>query len=430
METAADAPAARRPRRSLRALVPYVLTVGAVWLGWQVALQPVLQRGPPGVAIKAAPGSALVLRRAAETELLAAETDPAGAAAHVELAAFLAREALARSPFDVRALRVIGLTEARSNRKNQADALLTLAGNWSLRDDPTHAWLVQNRLERGDYVSSFAHADTLIRRRDNLRPQVFRLFSTAAAQDPQRALPVVASLVAARPPWRQAYLDSLYTSREGLELAISLVQSLEAGGAPVSNAELSQFNYQLMDHGLVDAVGVVRSRLNRPPATTAVTNGDFDAPSAPEPFEWKFAQQAGVAAEVAEDDIRANDPALRIDHDGYASSRIAQQIVFLTPGRHRLTYEARSESAGVPARMNWTLTCMPGDLRILTAPAFPQPDRAWKPAALDFTVPVGCRSQWLSLDADAGDRRTPVVVWLDKVAITQVVSGSGHSSSG
>ncbi|HUH22823.1 MAG TPA: hypothetical protein VLZ51_02035, partial [Brevundimonas sp.] len=228
--TAADAPTARRPRRSVRDLAPYVLTVGAVWLGWQVVLQPVLQRGPPAIAVKAAPGSALVLRRAAETELLAAESDGADAATHVDNAAFLAREALVRSPFDVRALRVIGLTEDRSGREDRADALLTLAGNWSLRDDPTHAWLVQHRLQRGDYASALAHADTLIRRRENLRPQVFRLFSTAAAQDPQRALPVVARLVAAHPPWRQAYLDSLYTSREGLQLAVNLAQSLEAGG--------------------------------------------------------------------------------------------------------------------------------------------------------------------------------------------------------
>lgn len=427
--TAADATPARRLRRSVKGLVPYALTVGAVWLGWQVVLQPVLQRGPPAVAVKAAPSSALVLRRAAETELLAAETDGGRAEAHVDNAAVLAREALARSPFDVRALRIIGLTEARSGRKDQADALLTLAGNWSLRDDPTHAWLVQHRLERGDYASALAHADTLIRRRETLQPQVFRLFSTAATQDPQRALPVVARLVAAHPPWRQAYLDSLYTSPEGLQLAVSLAQTLEAGGAPLSDAELGQFYYQLMDKGLVAAVGAVREHLNRPSAATAVTNGDFNPPSAPVPFEWTFAQQAGVVAEAVADDIRPEDPALRIDHDGYASSRIAQQIMFLKPGRHRLAYQARSESGGVPARMNWTVTCLPGDQRVLSAPAFPHVQRTWRPAGLDFTVPAGCQAQWLSLDTDAGDRRSPVVIWLDKVSVSAIAPQADDSPS-
>lgn len=418
----AAASAAKPPRRSRRDIAPYVLTVGAVWLAWQVLLQPVLQRGPPEVAVRADPGSALVLRRSAEAELLAAGTDEAAASTHVENAGYLARQALARAPFDVRALRVIGLTEARSGREGQADDLLTLAGNWSLRDDPTHAWLVQHRLKRGDYASALAHADTLIRRRDNLKPEVFRLFTAAATQDPQRAVPVVARLIAARPPWRQAYLDSLYTTSEGLQLAANLAMTLQVAGAPLSDAELSQFYYKLMDNGLVEALGVVRARLNRPSAATAVTNGDFDPASAPEPFEWKLAQQAGVIAEITPDDLRPGDPALRIEHDGFASSRIAQQILFLAPGRHRLTYQTRSENGAVQARMNWTLTCLPGDLRILSALAAPRSSPEWTTMSLDFTVPADCKGQWLSLDTDAGDRRAPVVVWIDKVAIAAPIA--------
>lgn len=412
---AASAPSPARRRK--RNMAPYVLTVGAVWLAWQVILQPVLQRGPPDVAIRADPGSALVLRRSAEAELLAAEADKAAAPTHVENAGFLARKALSRAPFDVRALRVVGLTEARSGREAQADDLLTLAGNWSLRDDPTHAWLVQHRLQRGDYASALAHADTLIRRRDNLKPEVFRLFTTAGVQDPQRAVPVVASLIAARPPWRQSYLDSLYTTPEGFQLAANLAMTLEAARSPLSDGELSQFYYKLLDNGQVAALGVVRARLNRPTAATPVTNGDFDPTTAPEPFQWKLAQQAGVIAEIVPDDLRPDDPALRIEHDGFASSKIAQQILFLTPGRHRLTYQTRSENGSVQARMQWTLTCLPGDMRILSAPAAPRSNTEWTAMSLDFTVPAGCTAQWLSLDTDAGDRRAPVVVWIDKVAV-------------
>lgn len=413
----ADAPTTRRPRRSVRDLAPYVLTVGAVWLGWQVVLQPVLQRGPPAIAIKTAPGSPLVLRRAAEAELMAADDARTEAAAHVELAALWAREALSRSPFDVRALRVVGLTEDRLGREPQADDILTLAGNWSLRDDPTHAWLVQNRLRRGDYASALAHADTLIRRREDLRPSVFRLFTTAVNQSPQQALPIVARLVAAKPPWRQAYLDSLYRSREGLQAAVNLSLTLEANGAPLTDAELSQFYYQLMDKGLAEIVGVVRTRLNRPSAASAVTNGGFDTPSAPEPFQWKLAQQAGAIIEIVADDARPDDPALRIDHDGFASARIAEQLMFLPAGRQRLTYQFRTESGARPTRMDWTVRCLPNDQRILSTPAVPQTDSKWAANGMDFTVPADCKAQWLSLGADAGDRRAPVVVWMDKVAI-------------
>ena len=214
-------PASRAGGRGwLTEYAPYALTIGAIWLGWQILLQPVIQRAPPELAVRVAPGSPLVLQRAAEAEFVAGEKDDD--ARRYDNAASLARDALALAPFNVRALRVVGLTEARAGREPIADEILTLAGNWSLRDDPAHAWLVEYRLRRGDYASSFAHADTLARRREDIRPQIFRLFTLAAATDTARALPEVARLLDARPPWRQSYFDSLYVSGEGLQVAANL----------------------------------------------------------------------------------------------------------------------------------------------------------------------------------------------------------------
>ena len=140
MRDKADKSAAPRWRVGVEAVASYGLIVAAVVLGWQIAIQPLMQRAPAQLAIRVAPGSPLVLRRAAESEL---------AARRIDNAAALSRDALVRSPFDVRALRVLGLTEARAGREDQADDILTLAGNWSLRDDPAHAWLVERRLRRG-----------------------------------------------------------------------------------------------------------------------------------------------------------------------------------------------------------------------------------------------------------------------------------------
>lgn len=408
-------------RRRGRAVAPYVLGAGAIWLAWQVMLQPVIQRGPPEIAVRLDPGSSMVLRRAAESELLAAEADKADAPRRVGNAAELARQALVRAPFDVRALRVIGLTEARSGREQSADDLLTLAGNWSLRDDPTHAWLVDHRLRRGDYASALAHADTLIRRRDNLRPQVFQLFSTAATQDPQRAMPVVARLVAARPPWRQAYLDSLYRTTEGMQLAINLAVLLKHGDAPLSPAELSQMYFQLLDKGLVEAANTLRTALDGADTASSVTNGGFDDTETPEPFQWKLAQEAGVSAEITPDDARPQDPALRVEYDGYTTSKIALQLMFLKPGRYRLTYQTRTESGAPPERLNWTMLCVPGEFPVLSAPAAPRQNRAWTTTALEFTIPERCPGQWLSLDGGGGDRRTPTVLWFDKVSAEPIV---------
>ena len=403
-----------RGRVTFAEVTPYILIVAAVVLAWQVVAQPLMQRAPVALAIRMAPGSPLVLGRAAEAELMENRVDSA---------ASLARDALVRAPFDVVALRVVGLTEARAGRLDSADDILTLAGNWSLRDDPAHAWLVEHRLRRGDYSSSFAHADTLVRRREDIRPQVFRLFTAAATLDRDRALPVVARLVAARPPWRQSYLDSLYTSTDGLQVAATLAVMLQSGPAPLTNVELRQFYIHLLDKGQIPAVRTVRERLNRPPVSTAVTNGGFDQTDAPEPFQWRLDQTAGVIAEIVPDDLRPADPALRIEYDGFSTSRIAEQLVFLGPGRHRLKVEARAEAGDPGARLAWTVTCAPGDLAILTTPSAPAGATAWTPRSADFTVPSACPAQWLRLETRAGDRRAPVVAWYDRVAISQVPSG-------
>lgn len=403
-----------RKRGTVADIAPYALTVAAVVLGWQVAIQPFMERAPVEVAIRIAPGSPLVLRRAAEAELLADRADNA---------AVLGRESLVRAPFNVRALRVVGLTEARAGHGDLADDILTLAGNWSLRDGPTHAWLVDHRMRRNDYASSFAHADTLIRRREDIRPQVFSLFTIAATADRERALPVVTRLVAARPPWRQAYLDSLYTTRDGLQVAAALAVMLQSTRAPLTNAELRQFYMQLIDKGQMPAVRTVRERLNRPASSTAVSNGGFGDPSAPEPFQWRLAQNAGVIAEIVADDLRPADPALRVEYDGFSPSTIAEQLIFLAPGRHRLAMEARAEAGDPAARLAWTVTCAPGDRAILATPAASPSAAAWTPLSADFTVPGDCPSQWLRLETRADDRRAPVVAWFDRVSVTSFSSG-------
>ena len=71
MRERAASPGASRRRIGAGDIASYGLIVGAVLLGWQIAIQPLLQRAPVEIAIRLAPGSPLVLRRAAESEFAA-----------------------------------------------------------------------------------------------------------------------------------------------------------------------------------------------------------------------------------------------------------------------------------------------------------------------------------------------------------------------
>lgn len=412
MRDRADISATPRRRFSAGDIASYGLVIGAVVLGWQIAIQPLIQRAPVEVAIRLAPGSPLALRRAAESEL---------AAGRVDNAAALSRDALVRSPFDVRALRVLGLTEARSGRADAADDILTLAGNWSLRDDPTHAWLVERRLRRSDYASAFAHADTLVRRRQDIQPQVFRLFTVAATEDPQRSLPVVAGLLAARPPWRGAYLNGLNETPKDLQLFASLAILLEASRGPLTNDELQQLYRLLLSKGQLVAISAVRARVNRPPPGVAVTNGGFAETAAPEPFQWRLFQKAGIGAEIVADDLRPSNSALRVDYDGYATGPIAEQLTSLPPGAYRFAAEIRTEAGHPETRLAWTLFCATDGSAIVSMPAgVAGAPNTWTTLSGRFEIPNTCPAQWLKLETRADDRRASTVVWFDRIVISPI----------
>lgn len=420
MRERADRALSGRPRPGFGDIASYGLIIGAILLGWQIVIQPLIQRAPVEMAVSLAPGSPLVLRRAAESEL---------AAGRIENAASLSRDALVRSPFDVRALRVLGLAEARSQREDVADEILTLAGNWSLRDDPAHAWLVERRLRRGDYVSAFAHADTLVRRREDIQPQVFRLFTVSGTEDPGRSLPVVARLLAAKPPWRPAYLASLNMIPGGLQVAGNLAILLQDGPTPFSNQELQDLYGALMNAGGIEAIQTVRGRLNRPSLATLVTNSGFDEADHPGPFQWRLFEKAGIAAEITADDLAPANLALRVDYDGYATGTIAEQMVYLAPGSYRLTAAVRTESGNPADRLAWTLSCATpggGDKASTPAGTGDTATGTWAGMSGRFDVPANCPAQWLRLETRADDRRDPTLVWFDRVRLEPAVLKAGR----
>ena len=396
-------------RRDDRGWVGYVALVGAVWLGWQITSQAVIDRLPPSIALRIAPTSAVVLSRAAELEY---------AAKRPRNAAPLARDALAHAPFDVRALRVTGLTEAAAGRVDQADQIVTLAGNWSLRDDPSHVWLMQQRLLRGDYHSAFAHADTLARRREDVQPQLFRLFATAASQD-RRSLPHLASLLAGAPPWKATFLQSLYDDPGGLGLAAQLAILLQASRSPMSTEEVSQLNRHLIAKGLFPAMRQVRVALGRPPADQLLVNGGFSPQSQPEPYEWALISAPGVFSQIAEDPVR-NDSALRVEDAGYTGQPTVQQVLELPAGPYVFSGQVLAETGPVADRLVWTIVCYESSL-VIARPVVAGPLRpdAWRTMNARFTVPTtGCSAQVIRLTPQLPDRHQTVAAWYDRFTIT------------
>lgn len=392
---------------ALKAYAHYALLIGAVWLGWQILTVPVLERAPVEIAIRLAPNSPMVLRRAAGSELAAKQYDDAE---------YLARRAVQAAPFDVRALSVLGMAMAERDRV-AANEVLTLAGNWSLRDDPTHAWLTHERLLQGDYVSAFAHADTLVRRREDIRPVIFNLFTTAATSEP-RSLPVLIGLLAAAPPWREAYWDTLYADPQGDGLLGNLAIGLQETAAPLDDREMGRLYSHWLSEGRVAAVRAVRQRIGRPSPAMLVVDGDFSDPAAQAPFAWTLYQSASFTSAVVNSESGDDGKALRVDYDGYGTGEVARQFLLLAPGTYRLVFDARIEGEVRNPGLVWKIHCGPNAPAGEIEPVFAPANGGWKRFEMVLTVDAGCPGQWLVLHTIPGDRRgARITSWFDRVRI-------------
>lgn len=406
------APSADRPSvrgNSVGNWLGYLLIPAAIWLGGQIVVAPIAQRAPPELALRVAPASAAVLARAAEIELLSGRA---------ENARDLAADSLTRAPFNLRALRTLGLVTAADGDVLAADDILTLAGNWSLRDTPSHGWLVDRRLRVGDYASSFAHADTLARRGVS-EAEVFNLLITAPLEDP-RAVAPLRNLLATAPPWTRAFFSAMQR-RPGTEsLAATLIAGLEQTPGRFGDSELAEVYDLWVRQGRFDAISVLRNAIARPPMSPLVVGGNFDAQAEIEPFGMTPLTAAGLSVEVVEDEQRVNNPALRVSYDGFGSGAAVEQLLLLPPGSYRLSSQYRIESGGQDARLSWQILCVErsqhlADLRILASGV---QTSGWGSLRSDFSVPgSACTAQWLRLATRPGDRRAPVTVWLDNVTI-------------
>lgn len=399
--------------RSLRLaeVAGYALAVASIWLAWEVIKAPLAERAIPRLAVRLAPGSPEVLRRAAEAELTAGR---------VENAEALSNESLSKAPFNARALRVRGLSEAKLASTDRADRMLTLAGNWSLRDDPTHAWLTERRLRRGDYGSAFAHADTIARRREDLYPSIFRLFTIAASEDP-RSLPVLARILAAQPPWRRSYLMYLHGHPQGAPILGGLVIALEPTEGRFTTEELRILYVKWAEAGRFAGIRELRRRIGRPGLAQALQNGDFSNPleDQPIPFGWTFGTSPGFSTAVVEDDLMPANLAFRLEYDGFSSGVFMEQLLLLGAGSHVLKGVRRAETAHADMRVGWQIVCAE------TATAIASTDRTpwgaagpWEHFELRFEVPrENCSAQWLQLKTRADDNRTMIAAWFDKLVI-------------
>lgn len=373
-----------------------------LWLSWAVIVHAVVERGPNGWGARLTANSPTVLTDAAE---IAYDTK-----AYARASA-LARRALGKAPFSSRALRTLGLSLDAQGSSDKAEPLMTLAGNWDLRDTPTHAWLFQRRLKDGELDSAVAHLDSILRRRADLYDQMFPQLQTALVQAPPFR-GVLADQLTRDPPWRSPFLAYLTRSDEGLGLAAQFALAMKDSPARLSDTELRPLFSALVSRrqgpmllSLARALGKLSPR--------PVNNPGFERDPKGLPFDWEPVGGPGLEPEITEFG-RSASRSLQIHYDGRAGGVAARQLIALAPGRYRLSSTVHQD--GVPRRLGWTVQCLEGAALLTTSAG--AADLAQTPP---FDVPAqGCALQWLSLQPNPGERQSEVYADIDNVNISTV----------
>lgn len=396
---------ARTTGRAPDALV-FLVIVAGVWIAWQILRNALVMTAPPALAVRLGPDSPTVLTRAAEAELRAGRLDTARR---------YAQQALVRKPFNVPALRVAGLVAAREEDLEAADRMLTVAGNWSLRDDPAHSWLVGHRLRQEQSGSALAHADTLLRRRTDVYPRYFDLMIALVLRNDRQAQGALVTLLQRNPPWRLDFFIYALERQEGLPVAAALAGALKDGPHPMTEEERSRLYQTLIAQGRMAPLRLLMEQAGEGEKPT-LSDGGFDQGGGPMPFHWKLPTSAGVLAEIAQGpDGQA---ALHAQVGQTAQRTIAEQLVLLTPGRWRISGRMRMEQGAAQA-LAWSLVCATGERELSSVALRADQDGDWAAFTGVLEVPQTCPAQQLRLTSLARDRGEALEFWVDDVTLSR-----------
>ncbi len=322
-----------------------------------------------------------------------------------------ARSALRRDPLDLEALRTEALAAASAGQTSRAARMLEFVAKRTRRDGPTDAWLLRDRLARGDLPGALACADALLRLdpAGKTRPMLFALLTTAT--DFVEARPALSERLSANPWWRQDFLQ--YLGRHGApSAATSLFSDLAAGPQPARPSEYAPLiNRLVADRDYDGAIAAWRQAApRRSGGLLGLRDGDFTQGWDQTPFTWRPADGVGVRSETRDAIDGPVRRALRIDYDAFGAPTLPAQLLVLPPGRWRLDWRVRAD-AEADQRLYWRFRCADTG-KVLAgatgdAAAFVEP--GWRSRFLAFEIPAGdCRGQWLELIAVPGERRASV----------------------
>jgi hypothetical protein len=330
---------------------------------------------------------------------------------------------LEHSPYEVVALRNIGIIAASNDDEKGAARLLDIAARLSLRDYLTHAWLLDYRFRTNQVAPAVKEADLLLRQDDQNWPVILPAL-IALSRDP-RIIDPLARTLATRPYWRGTFITRLGSDNPYPDATFALLTRLKAIGSAASKDELDPYFIKSADRLSPSQLFAQWVALLPPSAQSAskglLREGDFAGLDASPPFGWRLYPAEGVYAE------RGTGPAgmgsaLYVSYSGERDTVFANQQLVLPAGHYRFAGRVYAEDAIDAGVFRWSIVCMTKDATgvLGTAPVNPQPGQLGH-YAVEFDVPAKCDQQQLTLTGTARDTTfDTLALYVDGLDITRL----------
>lgn len=203
------------------------------------------------------------------------------------------------------------------------------------------------------------------------------------------------------PAFRDRLLEHLASNNADPDVILRIATNVPAaGGASGPAPWQGRLVTSLAERGQIQRAYELWRTFFAPQAAekkVGIYDGRFQGLPGSGPFSWSYpASPAGMAE-------RTPARTLQVDYYGRDAAELANQLLMLPAGRHRLSVRVEGDAEGEGSKLSWRIECQPSKAQIadLTLRKLTYAPRVM---SADFTVPSsGCSTQWLRLVGTAGE---------------------------
>ena len=346
-----------------------------------------------------------------------------------EAAVGLLRRAFAENPADVRPLVALaGLAQAQGDQ-HRAEALLATAVQLAPADPWVHEQVAAYWIIRQDVEPAMRHWSIALEIDPQAKQRLFPLLMRLA-EDPRTRFAF--KRVAQSPPtWWDPFFAQIAANAKDLETVRVLhTMRRQSEQAPATDTERKVFVERMIKSGqIAEAYVDWVSGLDREQRQNLglLFDGGFELEPSQWGFGWHMHSEPRALVDRGSTFGVDGSQALRLifkDHQGPFGG--VSQLLFLDPGRYRLSGRVATDSLDSAGGIQWRVQCLQPERKELSASERFLGANEWRDFSFELEVPESCILQELRL-VSAGknkfEQRITGGAWFDRMMIRKLADG-------